>query len=369
MIIALDGRKIEQKNGIGRVTSNIISHLLNHDRINNYILFLDKNCSNIKFKNKNLKIIYIYNSKYNNLKTIYELFFLHYILNKEKVDIFLSTDNFINIFFYKGKIYLTILDLIPLDYDYFKSTYNKIRYRLVLKLILMNNIYKIVTISHFSEEKIVKLLKIPKEKILVIPLGTNKVNYSLNDIKKFSIKINYKYILAIGGLEKRKNNITLIKAYINLVKKKELNNYHLIIISNKKDNILGEKILREYPHKLTENIIFTEEISNKNLSYLYENASIFVYISLYEGFGLPPLEAFSHNVPVISSNSTSIPEILANGAILINPKSQKELEISIKKIIEKKNLATTLIHNGKERLKLFDWNKTVELLIRNFNNI
>ena len=111
------------------------------------------------------------------------------------------------------------------------------------------------------------------------------------------------------------------------------------------------------------------EVSDEELSVLYQNADIFVYPTIYEGFGLPPLESFKHKTPVITSNITSIPEVVQDAAILINPYKKEEIEEAMIKIIRSNDLKEQLIKRGTSILRNYNWSKSAEKVIKEFKKI
>jgi len=233
----------------------------------------------------------------------------------------------------------------------------------------------ILTISEFSKTEIIKLLKVPKEKIKVIYEGCDEKFKVINDeVRIIKVKNKYslfqQFILNVGTLEPRKNIISLITAF-NSLKKKQLIEHKLVLCGPKgwhyKDIFKKTKEL-----KLENEIIFLGFIPEEDLPFLYNVAQVFVYPSLYEGFGLPVLEAMSCGCPVITSNVSSLPEIVGNSAILVDPLNTEELEQAILKVIKNEDLRKDLIKKGINRSKMFSWEKAAEdtyaILKRIFRN-
>ena len=216
--------------------------------------------------------------------------------------------------------------------------------------------------SEFSKGEIIKYLHVPKDKIHVIENAYTKDDIKINTVQILkNLNINFPYILAIGGAEKRKNNKTLIQAYKMLDIKE-----HLVVVGNVKR---GKEASQFDNLPEGEKIHFVGKVSNEEMLSLYKRASLFVYISCYEGFGLPVLEAFSQNIPTIVSNTTSIPEVAGKGAILVDPFNQKQIATSIEKLLTDKEARDKIIKLAKEQLKKYSWRKSALKLIDLFNNL
>ena len=160
----------------------------------------------------------------------------------------------------------------------------------------------------------------------------------------------------MSTISPRKNIDGLIKAF-NEIKNK--NQYKLVVVG--KNGWMFEKVYDEAEKLgIKDKILFTGKINDDELKYLYKHANIFVYPSFYEGFGLPPLEAMSFNVPCVVSNKTSIPEVVGNAAITVNPNNYNEIAKQIEKFINSDNLRMEYIKKGNKRLSKFSWEKCAE---------
>jgi glycosyltransferase involved in cell wall biosynthesis len=163
----------------------------------------------------------------------------------------------------------------------------------------------------------------------------------------------------VGTLEPRKNIKTLIKAYAHLMQDSPVEEISLVIVGGK--GWLYEEIFREVERvSLKTKIIFTGYVTEEEMICLYNGAKIFVYPSLYEGFGLPPLEAMACGVPVIVSNVSSLPEVVGDAALMFSPESFVELKDKIQELLNDQALSEDLILRGKERVKQFTWEKAAK---------
>lgn len=225
---------------------------------------------------------------------------------------------------------------------------------------------KVIAVSITTKKDIVKHYNIPEEKITVIYNGYEKQNQkskikNQNYISKFKIKSPY--ILYVGTLQPRKNITTLIKAFQKFL---GINPEFKLLIVGKKGWLFNEIFQQVRDLKVEKSVKFLGFIPEKDLINLYKNAFCFVMPSFYEGFGIPILEAMNFNTPVISSFASSLPEVGSEACLYFDPNSADAL---FDKLIELKNndtLRQELIKKGRERIKLFSWQKcateTLEIL-------
>jgi glycosyltransferase involved in cell wall biosynthesis len=216
---------------------------------------------------------------------------------------------------------------------------------------------QIIAVSQATKRDIVELLKIPAFRVHVIlealPEETKQTAEAITEIQyerivtKLSLT-NKPYILFVGTREPRKNLVRLIQAWQPLSQKVRL-------------LVVGAEGWDESKHISGEQPTFLGHVDDATLSVLYSEAALFAYPSLYEGFGLPILEAFYHGTPVVTSNTSSMPEVAGNAAELVNPESTQEIHDAIEKILnetladQQKRLQRMII-----RLHMFDWKKTAE---------
>lgn len=219
---------------------------------------------------------------------------------------------------------------------------------------------KIFTISEFSRNDIIKTYHIDKENVVVTYPGVKQMEGLNTNIKtmidlneKFGIKGNY--ILFVGTLQPRKNLERLIKAFSLLVKK----NIELVVVG--KRGWLYEDILKA-PRKynVEERVKFLDFVEDKDLPSLYGNATCFVLPSLYEGFGLPVLEAMKYGCPVLTSNTSSLPEAGGDAALYFDPENTEEMAKKIDEVLSDEKLRSEMVKKGYEQVKKFSWDKTAK---------
>jgi len=219
--------------------------------------------------------------------------------------------------------------------------------------------------KHTKKDLLKEYPKVRSDNVQVIYEGIDKKfkpTIKLSILKKY--KINKPYLVYVGAIEPRKNLKRLIKAFNLLIKEKKYSNLNLVIGGRagwKNQDVfnLVNKL------KLNKKIIFTGFIEDKDLAPIYSQALCNCYISLYEGFGLPPLEAQACGCPVLSSNISSMPEILNDSAILINPYKIKSIKNGMVKVL---NNSKKLQKSGLKNSKNYNWQKTAKEFIKMINN-
>lgn len=256
--------------------------------------------------------------------------------------------------FYKNQI-VTIHDLSFLrNPDWFSKKFYYY-YRFLIPKIAKNSL-KIITVSEFSKKEIINLLNISEENIKVIYCAISK---EFQDIIKIDSNNNYgNYILAVSSLDPRKNFERLLLAYNRLTLKDTK-----LVIAGSKHKIFVDVKIKNFIRN-NKNIILTGYVSDKVLVSLYRNAIVFVYPSIYEGFGLPPLEAMACGCPVVASNAASIPEVCCDAAYSVDPYNVDSIVEGIYKVLTDESLRQSLIQKGFERVKLFSWEKSAQKVIK-----
>jgi glycosyltransferase involved in cell wall biosynthesis len=224
---------------------------------------------------------------------------------------------------------------------------------------------KIITISEFSKREIMKYINVPSEKINVVPSGVNfQKYYPSSDENIMKIKDKYsletEYFLYLGTLEPRKNLVRLIKAYNKLRSEKNMPN---LILAGRKGWFYEE--IFECIHKLglEKSVVYIGYVPDEDAAPLICGATIFLFPSLYEGFGMPPLEAMACGTPVITSNVSSLPEVVGDAALLVDPLNIDDIYEKMKMLVSNNSLRKELIKKGKARASFFSWdNAAIKLM-------
>lgn len=255
-----------------------------------------------------------------------------------------------------GKVISTIYDM---TYMRFPETMNR-RNLLRLKSQMSSSLDRcdhIITISEFSKNEIMELLHVPEDMISVISCAApDRISYGNAVDIESRFGISGPYILFVGNIEPRKNLERLIRAFDLF--RNETGMPHKLVLAG------GRGWRNENIYRVAENIthsgdvIFTGYIAEQEKTELYRNASLFVYPSLYEGFGLPPLEAMQNGCPVVCSNAASLPEVVGDSALMADPYDENALAEAIAGALSEDELCSLLISNGYKRAQSFSWKES-----------
>ncbi len=351
MNIAIDARAISNnKTGIGNYIKNLCEKLPLIDKNNVYIYYQEK----LRHSLKNIPVVSIISRI---LYFWYDNFVFPFQLALQKIDLYHNPAFILPLINFGYKKIITINDL---GFYTFGADFSKGWHARHMKMMLPLSIKqadKIIAISQATKNQIINLFQVPPDKIVVTHLGVSEKYRKIQNeagIKKILQNYNIKspYILFVGTMDPRKNLVRLIKAFQNVKKqKKELK---LVVVGNK-----GELFSEELDKMVTSgDIILTGYVGEEELVYLYNGASIFTFPSLYEGFGLPILEAMACGTPVITSNVYSMPEAAGDAAVLVDPESIEEIATAIMKLLDDQILRKKLIDQGLARVTQFTWEKT-----------
>lgn len=372
MKIGIDSRaaKWYRGTGIGTYSYQLINSLNKINSHNEYLLFMPENNNlSIKFK----KNFIIKNISQNMCSNFWDEVNIPNILKTKDIDLYHVPQNGIGL--PKTKVcpfVITLHDIIPYKMpETVGDRYLKIFTEEIPRIIPMCD--GIITVSHYSKQDIVNYFNFPPEKIFVTHLANEDIYKPLNkDTCKEFIKKTYgiedDYILYVGGFSPRKNIVGLIEAFSKLISKLKNTKIKLVIAGSKgKSYSIYKKTTEDL--SIQNNVIFPGFIPLEHMPLLYNASKIFIYPSLYEGFGLPPIEAMACGIPIIASNLTSIPEVVGDAAMLINPYDIEELSNAMYHIIENKNLENQLIKKSLLRSSHFNWIKTAEKTQKAYESI
>ncbi len=359
MIIGVDGNEanVQKKVGVSVYTLKLLEEFKkNANKKVSFIIFLKKRPLSFMpsptkyFRYKVIRFPFLWL----NFLSIYLLYFQFF--SKNKIDVFFSPAHY-SPYILNSKLIVTIHDL---SYIYFpKEFLKKDLYKLnKWTKDSIKRATKVIAVSKNTKRDIIKQLKIPSSKIDVIYNGFEKIGRA----KKPDIPIlPQNYFLYVGTLQPRKNIVFLVNAFSAFVKK--FPDIKLVIVGKK--GWLYNKILKlAQKTKTSKNIIFTDYIEDSKLIYLYKNSIALILPSLYEGFGIPILEAMSYKCPTILSYASSLPEIGGDASLYFNPQNPEELVEKMILIKSDKELRNKLIDKGLKRVKLFSWKKTAQKTLK-----
>lgn len=370
MKIGIDARASNyyRGTGIGTYTYQLIKKLNNIDSLNKYLLFMPEN-SSLDFKfNGNFEIR---NISENNSGNFWDEVNIPAILKDNEIDIYHVPQNGIGLPLEKKcPFVITLHDVIPYKMpETVGENYLKIFTDNMPNIIKMCD--GIITVSEFSKMDIHNTLDYPLNKIYVTPLGSEEIYKKMDNVyckkllkQKYGIQDNF--ILYVGGFSPRKNILGLIEAF-SLISKK-CKNLSLVIIGKKGKSYALYKTEAE-KLGISSRVVFPGFISLNDLPIFYNAAEVFVYPSFYEGFGLPPIESMACGTPVVTSNVTSMPEIVKDAAIKVNPYNTHEIADAIQNLLDDSSLRNTFIKKGFKRASELSLEKTARYTLDSYFKI
>jgi glycosyltransferase involved in cell wall biosynthesis len=222
---------------------------------------------------------------------------------------------------------------------------------------------KVITVSEHSAQDIVEVYGIPREKIAVIHNGVSQDFRPMSDpialaeLRDRLLIPTERFILFAGGADPRKNHHTLVRAYSRCA---PLLSSHSLVMVGDATNRFGDIRETARTFDVENRIVCTGPLSLDRLRLLYSHADVFVFPSLYEGFGMPVLEAMACGTPVITSRTTSLPEVAGDAAVLVNPEDAEELADAIMRVLDDPSLQSQLRALGVERAKQFTWQRAAQ---------
>ena len=268
---------------------------------------------------------------------------------------------------YKNQV-ITLHDLVPFDHpQWLNPTFGK-WYRFITPK-LLNSVKHVITISEFTKSRILDISNIPENKISVVHNGVDDRFYRRNSEQIEAVKQFYglgskPFILSLASLQPRKNLNRLVDAW-NLIKSQV--DANLVIAGGWGNSNVYQKIDIDTGD---DSIKLIGHVSDELLPSLYSAAICFVYPSVYEGFGLPPLEAMACETPVIVGSLTSLPEVVGEAGLLVDPYSKDEIAETILTVYSNSELRANLSKAGKVRSKIFTWKdaaRKIESILQNYS--
>jgi glycosyltransferase involved in cell wall biosynthesis len=231
----------------------------------------------------------------------------------------------------------------------------------------------VITPTHYAKKQIARYTVVQEEKLKVVYEGPKSFSTSQKDpsngqnvLKKFDLK-QAEYLFHAGAMFKRKNIPLLIAAFGEVKFTGKYPSLKLVLAGklpadkNDSDFLLVTNAINQSPYK--NQIVLTGYVSDNELAQLYQNALIYVFPSINEGFGIPVLEAFKNQVPVLAANNTSLPEVGGDAVMLFDPFNRTDLVTQITKLLDDADLRHQMITKGSERLTHFSWQKAAEELV------
>ena len=286
------------------------------------------------------------------------------LLKRPKLDVFFSPTHY-------GPLFTPcpeVICLLDVSYKYFPELFNK---KDLIQLALwgkysIKRAARIVTISDSSKSDIIKEYGLSNDKISVFHLGVKESLKPSMSYEKLSEKYSIKkpYVLFVGTIQPRKNIARLIEAF-SQIEDREVN----LVIVGRKGWMYDEVLEAPQKFNLSDRVTFLHDVTDGELPVFYENAELFVLPSLYEGFGLPILEAMKYGCPVVTSNVSSLPEAGGNAAVFFDPYDVSDIAKKMEKVLKDKTLRDKMKKEGHSQVKKFSWEKAASEVLGVFEEI
>ena len=353
--------------------------------VGNYVKNLLRELDRIKTNDNIYLLNYKDSKKYNHLKTkiinnplknitksdyyLWHLYFLPHGLEKLDLELVHIPENasFSRRIRNMKKV-ITVYDLIAYLFPFQVDLLTAIRYKLLIPKVI-NNADKIITISENTKRDIIKNFGVAESKIKVIYLAAGESYKELSN-KEFNFifkkyQLPRSYLFYVGNISKHKNVDKIIEAFKKI---KSKTNYKLVIAGKLS---FGSKDIKKKIKDLDlqDDVIFTGYVPEEDLPALYNGASLFVYPSFYEGFGLPPLEAMQCGCPVITSNTSSLPEVVGNAGIMVDPNDVDELAKQMERVLTNRRLQQKMRKAGLKQAKKFSWEKCARETLKVYEEV
>ncbi len=359
MKIGLDARFYgPRQKGLGRYVERLIENLEKIDKKNQYLVFLRKeNFDEYQPQNPNFKKV-LANYRWYGFR---EQIFLPFKILNSQVDLIHFPHFNVPLWCPKPFI-ITIHDLILKRFPTRRAStlpvflywLKKISYHLVIASAI-RRARKIIAVSYYTKNDILEYFRINQDKIKVVYEGSPEVQITSHtclparqEFQKFGI--SRPYLLYVGNAYPHKNLEKLILAFKKISRGRNL---QLVLVGE--IDYFYQRLQKEFNQ--LKDIIFTDFVPERDLAVLYQNASLYVFPSFCEGFGLPPLEAMACGLPVACSGLSCLPEVLGEAAIYFNPENIDDISQKINQVLENKLLQKELISKGFEKIKKYSWQK------------
>ncbi len=411
MKIGLDARFYNSAGGLGRYSQQLTNYLAKTDMTNHHVVFLsDANIHEFETNNANFKKIKA-NARWYTLK---EQFVMPWKIWRARVDL-MHFFHWNVPLLYRGRFIVTIHDLILLKYPSQKATtlsplFFAIKYW-AYKKVLRHAIYrsmKIIVPSEFVKKDILANFHVPTEKVVVIyegagmteechcdpalageaiPFEKNHEIASLPSVARNDVP-KKPYLLYVGVAYPHKNLEGLIRAF-KIFREKYSKDYHLVLVGQ--ENYFYRRLRRHYEEERErrrsnpdddgiatprrnvgtrdDNIIFTGFVPDAQIPAIYQNASLYVFPSFCEGFGLPALEAMNYGLPVLAANNSCLPEILGKAALYFDPYHHQEMADKMWQLLSDDKLREKMKQLGFEQAKKYSWEKTAQQTLQIYQNV
>jgi len=387
----LNWKRAEEAAGIGHYTYYLVKHLLQEDRVNEYVLFWDKDISKrvrreivgdnrrVTFRN------FPFQALSGNLPFIYGHMVISAAFERAKIDLLHAPANALPLFYHKPAV-ITVHDLAIYDHpEWFRAQYQgalSFPERVVMPY-SVKKARRIIAVSNQTKKDLVRIFKLKAAKIDVVYEGAESPGAPGSDDRTEQVLAGLRvsrrrYCLYLGNIEPRKNVAAAVRGFARLVSKApaKYRDLDLIIAGRRGWKYAADfQAIEEGNAVITaaataagleprEQIRYVGYLAREDKATVIGNAAAFVFPSLYEGFGLPVIEAMSLGVPVIASNRSSLPEICADAALLVDPEKDEEITLALDKVMAGGDFVAGLSARARKRAAEFNWRRTARETIK-----
>jgi glycosyltransferase involved in cell wall biosynthesis len=357
MRVAIDARKLHDF-GIGTYTRNLLEHLARIDRDSEYVLLCHEPDLGIAATlGTNFRTVLEPSPSY----SIREQFHVPWVLHRERPDVF-HAPHYVLPPATPCRSLVTIHDCIHLMFPQYLPNRVAYAYARASMWSAARRAHRILTVSEASKRDIIHFFSVRPEKIVVVYNAIDerfRVAPSEEAVARVRerYQLDHEFVLYAGNIKPHKNLVRLIEAFDGL-RRRGFDDLKLLIIG---DEISRLPALRRavHSHKLHKHVRFLGYLPADTLAILYRLAAVFVFPSLYEGFGLPPLEAMACGTPVVTSNVSSLPEVTGGAAVLVDPYDVESIVDGIARILSSPSLSHELRAKGIARAREFSWERSV----------
>ncbi|MDA1184114.1 MAG: glycosyltransferase family 1 protein [Acidobacteria bacterium] len=357
MRVAIDARKLHDF-GIGTYTRNLLRHLARIDQDNEYILLCHEPDVGIgAHLGPNFRTTLVRAENY----SVREQFQVPWVLHRERPDVF-HAPHYVLPPAVRCKSIVTIHDCIHLMFPQYLPNRAAYLYAKASMWSAARRSHKILTVSEASKRDIIRLLNVPADKIVVVynaideRFGVAPSDDAVERIRE-RYQLDRPFVLYVGNIKPHKNLVRLVEAFDQL-RARGFVDLTLLIIG---DEISKLPALRRavHSHKLHKHVRFLGYLPDETLAILYRLSAAFAFPSLYEGFGLPPLEAMACGAPVVTSNVSSLPEVTGDAAVLVDPYDPASIADGLATVLRDPALGTQMRTRGFARAREFSWERSV----------
>lgn len=364
MRIGIEAQRVfrTNKHGMDFVALEVIRELQKFDSENEYFIFVAPGSDVCLNESRNVHIVIVNCPTY----PLWEQIALPLAVKRYNLDVLHCTSNTAPIFC-KVPLLLTLHDIIFLEprQGENKSTYQNLGriYRRFVVPKILSKCRKIITVSNFEKNHILQQLSLPTDKLIAVYNGYNKYFRPLENIEDTVSKYigSKEYIFFLGNTDPKKNMRGTLLAYSMYLEKSSVK--LPLLLADMKENVLDEILENAGIGNIRDHIVCRKYIPNTDLPYIYNGAKIFLYTSFRESFGIPMIEAMACGTPVITGDSSALPEIAGDAAIKVNVSKPEKIADAMLLLENDDEMYKEYVSNGLNRAKEFSWENTAKQLL------